>query len=630
MKRKRSRGRVTCLATVVTLVTAISLLVSRPIFGDEVVGSGGFSAIQQRNRNHARPSPMQEWLTFQQARAAMERRSRLRQYLPTVERVMGRLGRRRATCYLTRYVPLKETNTRVGTERADIVRDCGLRIHDEVVRWARLDPKASLHHYKGTQLVFSWAAFAQSAPNVLSKVAADHAERFAEELKRELKTSEESFWENGRGRFGDPARYFTHGVSDLSPDVADWLARMVGDSSTQNMVSGPVGLRALVTLLHGAEEVRRSLVEQIIAADPRGAQSSMLRPAGGALTLSQRAIRVLTKTKVEGSVPGTRPTDAQYFHGLRVAVKERLGVDLQPAVLKAAREYLNLVDVFVPHHYAEPQDPIDLDRAQHGVLAVDFKDCNGDNRAETAAVLTRLRVAAMQGGVITGAAQGIRRRGAGSLLDAIIRWPVGRRSGERKLTPSVISEMERLLDRVAIATRKGNDRVTRRMNSRRRAVDEAIRRVVPETERYFMGDDGFGIPQRELMPSEIEALVASVANAGAGGCRATWVPPDIPTGFDRQRPVGSSGAEVADGFGAEKELDGLLGPRLSEEQREKLTFAVIRSRRAFGRDALSLLVGGPGAARAPMDEIAKHWSAIAWPWGCDVAEVRVMTGAAGD
>lgn len=350
--------------------------------------------------------------------------------------------------------------------------------------------------------------------------------------------------------------------SDEAQDPSLWFLGGVGDNALHaNMAaryarqSRKMGEGAFVNYANEAKAISRDMVE---IENVRGKLSSlnhlkkyqmMTSLENGELILSKETIGILRKSK-----PGDFKNPEEYFSHLEKKFQKIFGVKPNREELSLMSEYFNKVDALSPPLFQRERVIIDLEKAEHGLVSVDFTGVGVDNAFEQMRGLAQANY---------------------------------REKDPLKLASSAFSSMDKQVQTV-----------TEEMNQSKRFFAQKVKEIRGDkAQPQFSGDDGMFMPNVSTFSlDEKKALVEKLSTASdPSKFRLTFVRSTDETGAALKAKERSERVVRAEKLEKEIREDIIGASGISAEAAKKIMIAIDYAPRKVGGDFKLIVSPKPSA-----------------------------------
>lgn len=356
----------------------------------------------------------------------------------------------------------------------------------------------------------------------------------------------------------DPSLWFLGGVGDnaLHANMAARYARQSRKMGEGSFVNYASEAKAISRDMTDIENVRSKLSDMAHLKN-----QLMLTPLeGGQLVLSKESIGILRKSK-----PGDFKNPDDYFAHLEKKFLKMYGVKPSRDELRLMSDYFNKVDALSPPLFQRERVIIDLEKAQHGMVSVDFTGVGVDNAFEQ-----------MRGLALANYKE----------KDAL------------KLASSAFSSMDKQVQTV-----------TEEMNVSKRFFAQKVKEVRGEkAQPLFSGDDGMFMPSSNAFSfDEKKSLVQKLATApDPSKFRLTFVRSSDETGALLKAKERSERVVRAEKLEKEIREDIIGANGLSPEAAKKLIIAIDYSPHKVGGEFKLIVSPKPSAETLQMISQSFH------------------------
>lgn len=183
------------------------------------------------------------------------------------------------------------------------------------------------------------------------------------------------------GLVSDFTAWHLAGLAQGHPDLAAFAARNAASDFVYDGGAFSLNAREFSpeAAANAVERIENGLMPRLYGA--LGPSSRALTREDGVLVLSREAIEILRKVDAANF--------EEYFLKVSGAFEFRLGVKLSAERVRDLRDYLAFVDRFSPSIRMPKREQIDLSKARHGKVSVDFAGQNVENLYQTAVAVAR-------------------------------------------------------------------------------------------------------------------------------------------------------------------------------------------------------------------------------------------------
>lgn len=345
----------------------------------------------------------------------------------------------------------------------------------------------------------------------------------------------------------DPSLWFLGGVGDnaLHANMAARYARQ----------SRKMGEGAFVNYANEAKAISRDMVEiegvrgKLSRLSHLKKQRMLTALEDGELILSKETIGILRKSK-----PGDFKNLEEYFTHLEKKFQKMYGVKPSREDLQLMSDYFNKVDALSPPLFQRERVIIDLEKADHGMVSVDFTGVGVDNAFEQMRGLAK--------------------------ANYVEKDPL-------KLASTAFSSMDKQVQTV-----------TDEMNQSKRFFAQKVKEVRGEkAQTLFSGDDGMFMPSSSTFTlDEKKALVEKLASApDPSKFRLTFVRSTDETGLALKAKERSERVVRAEKLEKEIREDIIGASGISPEAAKKMMIAIDYSPHKVGGEFKLIISPKPSA-----------------------------------
>lgn len=411
------------------------------------------------------------------------------------------------------------------------------RLKDAVERDPFLKSRLSAEYkdYKGLRLRF--VPSNQQEKNILhSKLKELYAKTnsdFSDEIR---KTELSKLYSTRSDEAQDPSLWFLGGTGDdaLKANMAARYSRQKRKMGEGGFISYVEEAKSIAADMNSIEKVRNALAKKSQLLD-RGV---LTRSPEGNILLSKDSIAILRKSK-----PGDFDTPEKYLEVIAKKFEKIYGFKPKNSELIEMSEYFNKVDALSPPLFQRERVLIDLNKADEGMVSVDFTGVGVDNAYE------QMRGLAMNN---------------------------YKNSDAVNLTSQAFKNIDQ---RVAS--------VTDEMNESKRFFSEKVKEIRPKDRApLFSGDDGMFMPEAAVFSLEEKTLLVSklAEHRDPSKFRLTFVRATDNKGV--KIPAKERSERVVRAEKLEKDIreDIISHAGLSSEEAKKLIIAIDYSPKMVGGD----------------------------------------------